>query len=133
MNERPRRLARAGKIILLDLGGVLVEATGRTALRAFMPHLSEAQLLERWHGSNAVQLFERGKISPSAFAREFVEEWQLDIGEAEFVDHFASWVNGFYDGAGGRNQCISRQRFFGTHTPLARRGLVFELSCERSV
>ncbi|MGH8737686.1 MAG: HAD-IA family hydrolase [Burkholderiales bacterium] len=113
VNERPRRLARNGKFILFDLGGVLVEATGRTALRAFMPQLGDAPLLERWHRSNAVQLFERGKISPSAFAKEFIEEWQLDMGEAEFLGEFASWVNGFFDGAAALIQALRTRHHVG--------------------
>lgn len=88
-----------GKIILLDLGGVLVEATGRSALRALLPHFSDAQILDRWYRSRAVGLFERGKLSSDAFARGFIDEWGLEIGEAAFVELFASWVTGFFDGA----------------------------------
>lgn len=88
-----------GKIILFDLGGVLVEATGRSALRALLPHFSDEQILDRWYRSRAVGLFERGKLSSDAFARGFIDEWGLEIGEAAFVELFASWVTGFFEGA----------------------------------
>ena len=92
-------MGRGGKIVLLDLGGVLVEATGRSGLKALLPHLSDAQILERWTRSQAAGLFERGKLSSDAFARRFVDEWGLEIGEAAFLELFASWVTGFFEGA----------------------------------
>lgn len=88
-----------GKIILFDLGGVLVEATGRSGLRALLPHLSDEQVLARWQRSTAAGLFERGKLPPKVFARQFVDEWGIKIGEAAFLDLFASWVTGFFEGA----------------------------------
>jgi putative hydrolase of the HAD superfamily len=95
-----------GKIILLDLGGVLVEATGRKALAALLPHLDDEQILARWHQSRAVDRFERGKLSEQAFASAFVAEWGLEMSEAQFVEHFASWVNGFFEGAADLIQAL---------------------------
>lgn len=92
-------MQRARKIILLDLGGVVVEATGQTALSSFFPHLSKEQILARWHDSKAASDFERGRISKEAFASAFVTEWGLQMPEAEFLEYFASWVIGFIDGA----------------------------------
>jgi len=87
------------KVILLDLGGVVVEATGRTALTTLLPRLSEEQILARWQQSQAAGDFERGRISKEAFASAFVAEWGLDMPEADFLEYFASWVVGFVDGA----------------------------------
>ena len=87
------------KVILLDLGGVVVEATGRTALTTLLPHLSEEQILARWQQSQAAGDFERGRISKEAFARAFVAEWGLQMAEADFLEYFASWVIGFVEGA----------------------------------
>jgi len=92
-------MQRGRKVILLDLGGVVVEATGRTALSTLLPHLGEEQILARWHNSQAAGDFERGRISKEAFARAFVGEWGLKMPEAEFLEYFASWVVGFVEGA----------------------------------
>lgn len=87
------------KVILLDLGGVVVKATARRELAGLLPHLRHEQILARWQKSRAVDDFERGKLSKEAFASAFVSEWGLEISEAEFIEQFASWVNGFVEGA----------------------------------
>lgn len=86
-------------VLLFDLGGVLVESTGRSALRRLLPHLADDQIMERWLRSPAVIGFESGRTEPQAFARDMIAEWGLEIGAAEFLDNFASWVTGFYEGA----------------------------------
>lgn len=92
-------MARSAPILLFDLGGVLVESTGRSALKKLLPHLIEDQIMQRWLRSPAVTRFESGRTGPQAFAGEFIAEWELGIGEAEFLDNFASWIAGFYEGA----------------------------------
>jgi len=87
------------EVILFDLGGVLVESRGREVLRALLPRLGERELMERWLASPAVDRFERGLSEPQAFAREFVAEWDLALSAEEFVESFAGWVTGFFDGA----------------------------------
>jgi putative hydrolase of the HAD superfamily len=86
-------------ILLFDLGGVLVESTGRSALRRLLPHLADDSIMDRWLRSPSVIRFESGRTEPQAFAREFLAEWELGIGEAAFLGDFASWVTGFYEGA----------------------------------
>jgi glucose-1-phosphatase len=86
-------------VILFDLGGVLVESTGRSVLGALLPQLGEGEVMERWLRSPAVDRFERGRTEPRAFAREFVAEWSLALSEEAFIESFASWVTGFFDGA----------------------------------
>jgi len=87
------------KVVLFDLGGVLIGVTGRIALRALLPHLSDHDVLERWVGSPAVDRFERGQMDATQFADEFIEEWQLQLSRAEFIDSFGNWITGFFDGA----------------------------------
>ena len=101
------------KVILLDLGGVLVEATGRTALAKLLPHLTDEQILTRWQQSRAVDLFERGRLSEDAFASAFVAEWRLGIPEPGFIEHFASWVSGFFEGAPELIQALRRRYHVG--------------------
>jgi len=87
------------KVILFDLGGVLVESKGRSVLRALLPQLAEREVMDRWLRSPAVERFERGRTEPRAFAREFITEWGLALSERAFIESFASWVTGFFDGA----------------------------------
>ena len=88
------------KIIMFDLGGVLVESTGIVALQSLAPHLHDKQVvLERWLRSQAVALFERGRISGDEFAATFIQEWELHLDKNTFLASFASWVRGFYPGA----------------------------------
>lgn len=92
-------MATAARILLFDLGGVLVESTGRRALKKLLPHLIDDQIMDRWLRSPAVVRFESGGIDPQAFAREFAGEWELEVAAAEFLDNFASWITGFFEGA----------------------------------
>ncbi len=87
-------------MILFDLGGVLIESTGRDALRALLPdELERDQVLDRWIRSPTVRQFERGLLSPVAFAAGCIHEWQLRVGPSEFLDAFAMWSRGFFPGA----------------------------------
>jgi glucose-1-phosphatase len=90
---------RDRRVILFDLGGVLVESSGQAALRELLPDASHAEILARWLASQSVGLFERGSIPPEVFADRFVEEWQLPLTSTEFLEIFSSWVRGFYPGA----------------------------------
>jgi len=87
------------KVILFDLGGVLVGSAGRIAVRALLPSMSEHEVLERWLRSRAVNLFERGQIPSGTFATEIIEEWGLRLTESEFLESFAAWATGLVDGA----------------------------------
>ncbi|MGH8674774.1 MAG: HAD family hydrolase [Burkholderiales bacterium] len=91
---------RIGGVVLFDLGGVLVENTGAQGLASLLPYrLSREEMWARWLGSEAVREFERGQISPEAFAERFIKEWRLQIGAAEFMASFATWPKGLYSGA----------------------------------
>ena len=85
-------------VVLFDLGGVLVESNGRSALQQLLPHLSAEQVLDRWSRSRSVGLFERGRMAEAEFAAAFVQEWELSMSDEAFLDSFASWVPGCLDG-----------------------------------
>jgi len=87
------------RILLFDLGGVVVESAGLAVLQQRLPHLTPAQVQARWLASPAVGRFERGAISPDEFALEFLAEWPLQLEPAAFLRDFASWVRGFLPGA----------------------------------
>jgi putative hydrolase of the HAD superfamily len=88
------------RVVVFDLGGVLVESAGRVALLALVPHLKNEELvLDRWHHSPAVALFERGRITPPQFAASFAEEWGIQLSPPAFLSAFAAWIRGLYPGA----------------------------------
>lgn len=87
------------RVLLFDLGGVLVESTGHAALKRLLPHLEQKEIVTRWLASKSVGQFERGNIASEEFARAFLEEWQLQLEPAQFLTEFSSWVQGFFPGA----------------------------------
>lgn len=91
---------RSGRVVLFDLGGVLVENSGEQGLSALLPYqLGREEIWSRWLASDAVRRFERGQISPDVFAARFIDEWRLEVGPAVFIESFATWPRGLFDGA----------------------------------
>src|SRR3954452_9913327 len=90
---------RDRRVLLFDLGGVLVAASGLATLQQWLPALAADEVSARWHASQAVGLFERGQLSPDEFARRFVDEWQRPMAAGAFLLAFTQWVRGFYPGA----------------------------------
>jgi HAD superfamily hydrolase (TIGR01509 family) len=88
------------KVVMFDLGGVLVENAGAAGLAAMLPSpLEPDELWRRWLASPSVRRFERGQIPSGEFAAAFIDEWQLDIGAGDFLESFAGWPRGLYAGA----------------------------------
>lgn len=96
---RPDTPERDDRILLFDLGGVVVESAGLAVLQQMLPQLTPAQIQARWLASDAVGRFERGQTSPQAFAQAFLVEWPLGLAPAAFLREWASWVRGFLPGA----------------------------------
>lgn len=91
---------RTGKVILFDLGGVLIENRGREALTSMLPRpLPADEMWRKWLESEVVRQFERGQIPPDEFAARFVGEWEIGLDPATFIGEFATWPRGLYDGA----------------------------------
>jgi glucose-1-phosphatase len=89
-----------GKVLVFDLGGVLVENGGRAALTAMLPQKAQpGDVRLRWLASSVVQQFERGHISSNEFASSLVKEWGLELDPLEFIQAFATWPKGFFPGA----------------------------------
>ena len=73
---------RSDRVILFDLGGVLVENTGEQGLSSLLPYqLGRQELWARWLASDAVRRFECGQIPPEVFAARF-PEWRGLLGAA---------------------------------------------------
>ena len=87
------------KVLLFDLGGVLVDGAGLQMLPRLMARpLAAEDLRRKWVTSPAVVRFESGRCTSQEFAAAFIEEWGLQIGHEAFLDEFRSWVKGAYPG-----------------------------------
>jgi glucose-1-phosphatase len=81
------------KVLLFDLGGVLVVSGGLQALPRLLPApMPPEDLRRKWVTSPAVGLFEHGRCSEHEFAARFIEEWGLALDSSTFLEEFASWV-----------------------------------------
>lgn len=83
----------APKVLLFDLGGVLVDASGLRELPRLLKHSLPAEDLRRkWVASAAVGRFETGRCSSHAFADAFIAEWGLTLERDAFLAQFRTWV-----------------------------------------
>lgn len=87
------------KVILFDLGGVLVELTGvPTMLTWTGKKFDEEMLWAAWLNSRAVRSFESGKTSPEQFAEQLIQEMDLPVKKTDFLDAFINWPRGLFPG-----------------------------------
>lgn len=74
------------RVILFDVGGVLVELSGLATLLSWLGHCVTAkQARALWLTSPTVRLFETGKMQPSAFAQQMITEMGLRVDSEEFL------------------------------------------------
>ncbi len=89
------------KVLLFDLGGVLVDASGLRELPQLLAEPMEREDLRRkWVSSPAVERFETGLCSREEFAAAFTQEWGLSLEPDDFIVRFRSWVGAPYPGTG---------------------------------
>ena len=87
------------RVLLFDLGGVLVEFTGpSTLLRWLAGRLSPEQIWPLWLGSPVVRDFEAGRVEPHVFADRLIADLGLPVDRRAFLDEFAAWPRALYDG-----------------------------------
>lgn len=87
------------QVVLLDLGGVLVELSGVAEFGSMLGKSEVSEVWRTWLGSPAVRRFERGATDPDTFAQELVAELSLPIAPATFLERFATWARALYPGA----------------------------------
>ncbi len=97
----------AVKVVLLDLGGVLLNLNDPVA--TFGLELHQDDFLETWLLSPSVRKFERGDINTSKFAADMVAEFTLPYTPAEFLRRFESWPDALYDGVPELLKSIGRR------------------------
>ena len=86
-------------LVLFDLGGVLIELSGVSAMRDLAGMDNDDELWERWLSCPWVRAFERGECTPDEFAQGMVEEWTLTVAPEVFLSAFRAWPVGPLPGA----------------------------------
>jgi putative hydrolase of the HAD superfamily len=86
-------------LVLFDLGGVLVNFRGVSQMGKFAGIADPEELWERWLTCKWVRSFESGRCSELAFAAGVVEDWQLRMSPADYLEEFRSWPKGVLPGA----------------------------------
>jgi FMN phosphatase YigB (HAD superfamily) len=88
------------RVVLFDVGGVLVELSGVPMLLGLMNNrMSTDELLAMWLKSPAVRSFERGHATPEMFAEQLIKEIGLPISDRQFIADFTRWPTGLFAGA----------------------------------
>jgi HAD superfamily hydrolase (TIGR01509 family) len=80
------------RVVLFDVGGVLVELSGLPTLLGWLEdRLTIEQVFTFWLTSPIVRSFETGKIVPEVFADQLIAELDLPVGREEFLEAFCTW------------------------------------------
>ncbi len=89
----------SAKVILFDLGGVLIDFVGLQEVGKLLRHdPGPSEIRSRWIASDAIIRFERGDCSPEDFAKCFVEEWGLALDPGTFLKTFQGWIKAPFPG-----------------------------------
>ncbi len=74
------------RVVLFDVGGVLIELTGLPVLLSWLDHRVTAEHVRSfWLASPLVRLFETGQMEATAFAEQMITQMSLPIGSEEFL------------------------------------------------
>jgi glucose-1-phosphatase len=88
------------RVVLFDLGGVLVELGGVSTVISWMADpVSTEELFRMWLTSPAVRAFESGRIDPSLFAEQLILEMSFQVERDALLEEFARWPVGTFPGA----------------------------------
>jgi len=87
------------RVLLFDVGGVLVELGGIEAILSWLGNrLTPEQLWHRWLHSPAVRDFETGRIDEYQFAAGVIREFGLAVEPEAFLKSFVGWPSGLFPG-----------------------------------
>lgn len=88
------------RVVLFDIGGVLVELSGVPAMLAWMENrVSRDELLTMWLTSPVVRAFETGRVTADVFADELIAEMALPVRRERLLEEFTRWPTGLFPGA----------------------------------
>lgn len=86
-------------VVLLDLGGVLIELVGVERMLEWAPDLGTTdELWRRWLHSPAVRRYETGDGTREQFADGVIAEFGLPVDRDAFLAEFAWWPRALFDG-----------------------------------
>jgi putative hydrolase of the HAD superfamily len=90
----------AVRVLLFDLGGVLVDYSGLEDLQPLLPEpMAQADLLARWSACPHSRAYGVGALTTEEFVVRFRRDWALSIDPAAFLEAWDSWVRGWLPGA----------------------------------
>jgi glucose-1-phosphatase len=88
------------RVVLFDIGGVLVQPSGVATMLAWMHNrVSPEQLWRMWLTSPCVRAFETGRLLPEAFADQVIAEFGLPVPREKFLDEMTRWSVTLFPGA----------------------------------
>ena len=98
------------RVVLFDVGGVLVELSGLTMLLSWVEHrLTPEQAINLWLTSPTVRAFETGKMQPDLFVDQVISELGLPVGRKQFLAAFCTWGQEVLPGAVELVRRVSRK------------------------
>lgn len=87
------------KVLLFDIGGVLVELGGMQTMHEWTRFQYNTQdLMDHWLLSPAVRKYESGKCSARTFSEEIICEFDLPVSTDVFMEAFKQWPSRLFDG-----------------------------------
>jgi len=92
------------KVILFDLGGVLLEL--RDPISTFRLDIDASEFLRTWTMSPLVRALESGQINSKEFAQQIVDEMELPMDWQELLRRFDSWPAKIYPRAIDLIDCV---------------------------
>jgi len=88
------------RVVLFDVGGVLVELSGMAVFLSWLQNrISAEDFYAVWLASPTVRAFETGRTQAAAFAEQIITELDLPVGREEFLREFRSWNRRLLPGA----------------------------------
>src|SRR5215471_13368489 len=88
------------RVVLFDVGGVLVELSGLAMLLSWVPRrMSAEQAINLWLTSPTVRAFETGRMPPEVFVDQVISELALPVSREEFLAAFCTWGQEILPGA----------------------------------
>lgn len=87
------------KVLLFDIGGVLVKLVGIPRMMEFTHYrFSVPELWERWILSPVIRSFESGNMTVEEFGHKIVDEFAISIDPEHFLREFIAWPVGTFPG-----------------------------------
>ena len=85
------------KVILFDLGGVLIELGESPVPSEWLPKNTMFTLSD-WFSSETAVSFEKGSITAQIFAETFKKDLNINVSPEEIIEHFTYWPIGLLAG-----------------------------------